>query len=124
MKSFLCSLTSIAFFLASNASAFAPISSSSISSSTGAALLASSTNLHMMEGLTTVDVNVVADSISSIVSSTPSLMVSETEAWVQPLATILGPFLNIFSFAMVGDDLKHAKYVLIPCAKWVYYIDY
>jgi hypothetical protein len=25
---------------------------------------------------------------------------------VQPLATILGPFLNLFSFAMVGFPLK------------------
>mmetsp|Transcript_5860 Transcript_5860/g.8987 ORF Transcript_5860/g.8987 Transcript_5860/m.8987 type:complete len:157 (+) Transcript_5860:134-604(+) len=30
-----------------------------------------------------------------------SLLLSETEAWVQPLAFVLGPFLNLFSFAML-----------------------
>jgi hypothetical protein len=39
--------------------------------------------------------------ISTALNDVPSIMLSETEAWVQPLATILGPFLNLFSFAMV-----------------------
>lgn len=30
-----------------------------------------------------------------------SLMMAETEAWVQPTATLLGPFLNIMSFFML-----------------------
>jgi hypothetical protein len=37
----------------------------------------------------------------SIVALGPSLFVSETEPWVKPLSQVLGPFLNLFSFAMV-----------------------
>jgi hypothetical protein len=40
------------------------------------------------------------ETMNTIVTNTP-FMISETEAWVQPLASVLGPFLNIFSFAMV-----------------------
>mmetsp|Transcript_47104 Transcript_47104/g.87496 ORF Transcript_47104/g.87496 Transcript_47104/m.87496 type:complete len:171 (-) Transcript_47104:208-720(-) len=39
--------------------------------------------------------------LSSAVASTSSMMLAETEPWVQPLASVLGPFLNIFSFAML-----------------------
>ncbi len=41
-------------------------------------------------------------SVSNAIIST--MMVSETEAWVQPLANVLGPFLNLFSFAMVSRE--------------------
>jgi len=41
--------------------------------------------------------------VSSAAVSASSLVLAETEPWVQPLANVLGPFLNIFSFAMVGD---------------------
>ena len=34
-------------------------------------------------------------------TATPALMLAETEAWVQPTALLLGPFLNFLSFAMV-----------------------
>lgn len=33
--------------------------------------------------------------------ATTSLMISETDPWVQPLSLVLDPFLNLFSFAMV-----------------------
>lgn len=48
----------------------------------------------------------IDNNVSTILNDVPSIMISETEAWVQPLATILGPFLNLFSFAMVGFPLK------------------
>jgi hypothetical protein len=31
-----------------------------------------------------------------------SMMLAETEPWVQPLSLVLDPFLNLFSFAMVS----------------------
>mmetsp|Transcript_13656 Transcript_13656/g.20139 ORF Transcript_13656/g.20139 Transcript_13656/m.20139 type:complete len:157 (-) Transcript_13656:2546-3016(-) len=35
------------------------------------------------------------------VDAVSSLMLAEVEPWVQPLASVLGPFLNLFSFAML-----------------------
>jgi hypothetical protein len=40
-----------------------------------------------------------ANTVAGITSS--SLMLSETEAWVQPLFLVLGPVLNLLSFGMV-----------------------
>ena len=40
-----------------------------------------------------------AYAVDAVQSAT--LLLSETEPWVQPLANVLGPFLNIFSFAML-----------------------
>mmetsp|Transcript_31728 Transcript_31728/g.36441 ORF Transcript_31728/g.36441 Transcript_31728/m.36441 type:complete len:169 (-) Transcript_31728:57-563(-) len=60
--------------------------------------VASLSSLKMFEsGVGLLDVELVP----SIVAATPSLMISETEAWVRPFAAVLGPFLNIFSFAML-----------------------
>ncbi len=39
--------------------------------------------------------------VNALVASS-SVLLSETEAWVQPLSMVLGPFLNFFSFAMVS----------------------
>ena len=49
-------------------------------------------------GTSAVDVDALANLVSS------SVLLSETEAWVQPLSAVLGPFLNFFSFAMVSRD--------------------
>eukprot|EP00577_Skeletonema_sp_RCC1716_P025312 CAMPEP_0113392340 /NCGR_PEP_ID=MMETSP0013_2-20120614/11227_1 /TAXON_ID=2843 ORGANISM="Skeletonema costatum, Strain 1716" /NCGR_SAMPLE_ID=MMETSP0013_2 /ASSEMBLY_ACC=CAM_ASM_000158 /LENGTH=177 /DNA_ID=CAMNT_0000275715 /DNA_START=353 /DNA_END=886 /DNA_ORIENTATION=- /assembly_acc=CAM_ASM_000158 len=38
--------------------------------------------------------------VDALVASS-SVLLSETEAWVQPLSMVLGPFLNFFSFAML-----------------------
>ena len=38
---------------------------------------------------------------SEMVLASSSIILSETEAWVQPLSFVLGPFLTFFSFAMV-----------------------
>jgi predicted thioredoxin/glutaredoxin len=43
-----------------------------------------------------------ANALLNVVSS--SVLLSETEAWVQPLSAVLGPFLNFFSFAMVSRN--------------------
>ena len=55
----------------------------------------------------TSQLSMIDNSLLDIVSSTStsSMMLSETEAWVQPLANVLGPFLNIFSFAMVRNTV-------------------
>ena len=37
-----------------------------------------------------------ANAIGNIMASS-SMILSETEAWVQPLSLVLGPFLNFFS---------------------------
>jgi hypothetical protein len=42
-------------------------------------------------------------SMAPVFTATPGLILAETEAWVQPTATLLGPFLNFLSFAMVRD---------------------
>ncbi|KAL9191542.1 hypothetical protein ACHAXT_001248 [Thalassiosira profunda] len=42
----------------------------------------------------------IADSVAGMAASS-SLILSETEAWVQPLSLVLGPTLNFFSFAML-----------------------
>lgn len=46
------------------------------------------------------------DTFANLIKSAPSMMLSETavstEPWVKPMSQILGPFLNIFSFAMVS----------------------
>ena len=41
--------------------------------------------------------------IQQVVSSS-SMVISETEAWVQPLSAVLGPFLNFFSFGESFDS--------------------
>ena len=46
----------------------------------------------------------VDNAVSMLASS--SMVLSETEAWVQPLSLVLGPFLNFFSFAMVSDYMR------------------
>ena len=51
-----------------------------------------------------VDPTVAADSVASLASS--GMLLAETEAWVQPTALVLGPFLNFMSFAMVCDKVK------------------
>eukprot|EP01082_Thalassiosira_pseudonana_P011190 g10702.t1 g10702 contig4:2375383-2376001(+) len=43
--------------------------------------------------------NVQSSDVIGLVSS--SMVLSETDPWVQPLALVLGPFLNLFSFAML-----------------------
>lgn len=47
-------------------------------------------------GTSAMDVNAFLNVVSS------SVLLSETEAWVQPLSALMGPFLNFFSFAMVS----------------------
>jgi YggT family protein len=65
------------------------------------------TRLKMMGDASTVDTMVSAamlitssGSISSGISST--VLLGETEAWVQPAQLVLDPFLNLMSFAMLA----------------------
>lgn len=53
-------------------------------------------------GMVPIDsiVNAATTTIASTGSST--ILVSETEAWVQPFALVLDPFLNFMSFAMLS----------------------
>ena len=99
MKSFLVTLFSLASY-ASNTHAFAPTTSTPRSSMIVSSTVVQQpvTNLKMMDVSTMMDVVTTATASTS----SSSLMLSETEEWVQPLATVLGPFLNIFSFAMVS----------------------
>ncbi len=41
-----------------------------------------------------------------VLTSTPGLLIAETDAWVQPTAFLLGPFLNFLSLAMVSESLE------------------
>lgn len=79
----------------------------------------SSSSLKMMD----LPLSVVADlGSTSDAFAASSLMISETEPWVQPLASVLGPFLNLFSFAMLcrvviswypTSDLNQLPYSLV-----------
>ena len=54
------------------------------------------------------------DAITNMMASS-SMILSETEAWVQPLSLVMGPTLNFFSFAMVrfASSLKVHATILI-----------
>lgn len=57
-----------------------------------------------------VDVSSMPDIAST------GMLLAETEAWVQPLALVLDPFLNLLSFAMV----RNIGATLIPCRFFVF----
>ena len=68
------------------------------SPATTATATSSVTSLNMM----VVDPQVVVDTVGFVSdTSSSTMMIAETEAWVQPTALFLGPFLNFMSFAMV-----------------------
>lgn len=101
MKSSMVMMTLCAvLMMTSNANAFmtSPTAIPQASVRSLASASASSTNspLHMMD---TAMVDSIMLASSSATAS--SIVISETEPWVQPLANVLGPFLNIFSFAML-----------------------
>ena len=41
---------------------------------------------------------------SSLITQSSPMILAETESWVQPLSNILGPILNVMSFAMVRPE--------------------
>ena len=88
----------IATIAKNDVEAFAP--------STMIPIQSSSSSLLSKNGPTS-QLSMIDNSLLDIASSTStsSMMLSETEAWVQPLANVLGPFLNIFSFAMVRNTV-------------------
>lgn len=91
---------SLAFLSSSTTSAFVVHSSTAAAATRFGNVLSpsSSTSLKMMD----LPFAAIADlgSTSDAFAAT-SLMISETEPWVQPFASVLGPFLNLFSFAML-----------------------
>lgn len=54
-------------------------------------------SVQMVDGSSIADISTIAP----IFTASPGLILAETEAWVQPLSTVLGPFLNFLSFAML-----------------------
>lgn len=66
---------------------------------TSAVPAAATTSLNVLpvaDVTTTTTTTYAVDAVQSA-----ALLLSETEPWVQPLANVLGPFLNAFSFAML-----------------------
>jgi hypothetical protein len=63
-----------------------------------AAAAASSLPLSMMDATSFSEALTLSSSMAS-----SGLVLAETEAWVQPAASILDPFLNFMSFAMVSN---------------------
>ena len=47
----------------------------------------------------------MSDAVPALTSTT-GLLIAETDAWVQPTALLLGPFLNFLSLAMVSGSLE------------------
>ena len=64
-----------------------------------------------MMDVSSVAVAVDMTAVSAAIDAAPTIMISETEAWVKPMSQVLGPFLNLFSFAMVSecDELTFIK---------------
>lgn len=54
---------------------------------------------HPSSSLEMMDVASIVETSNAISSS--ATILAETEAWVQPTALVLGPFLNLMSFAML-----------------------
>ena len=81
---FLLALQSCHAFLSPNTSKVAAFTSLTKPTATATAL-------HL------VSPDVVASTITDM-----NMLLAETEPWVQPLANVLDPTLNILSFAMVG----------------------
>jgi len=48
-----------------------------------------------------IDPGTVTSGIADLAVGNNALLLAETEAWVQPTAAILDPFLNLMSFAML-----------------------
>lgn len=50
-----------------------------------------------------MDVSAITEASHSLstVAASSGMILAETEAWVQPTALVLGPFLNFLSFAML-----------------------
>lgn len=100
-KSLLVLAASCLFFHPCNA--FAPIRNK-IHPNNGVRTVVTSTPMAMKE-LRMVENSLLDMGAASTWASTTSTMIlAETEPWVQPLAAVLGPFLNIFSFAMVRSN--------------------
>ena len=89
MPSKLLLLSAALAVAASGCAAFVP------PTSTAAAVSTTSLNVLPVADVTTT-AHMYVDAVQSA-----TLLLSETEPWVQPLANVLGPFLNIFSFAML-----------------------
>ena len=60
-----------------------------------------------------------ASMATSAVDNMSTLTISEVEAWVQPLYIVLGPFLNLFSFAMVCKAQLPLCFLLVQAAEVV-----
>ena len=50
-----------------------------------------------------MDISAITEASHSLstAAASPGMILAETEAWVQPTALVLGPFLNFLSFAML-----------------------
>jgi len=85
----------LALILSHAANAFVAPSTSALAFSKIVSPAAAATQMKMLP----VDM----DTVANLMNSAPSMMLSESEPWVKPLSQVLGPFLNIFSFAMVSS---------------------
>lgn len=63
----------------------------------------------LMDAMDFVTKSASAVDVDALVVSS-SVLISETEAWVQPLSNVLGPFLNFFSFAMVSELINEIEW--------------
>ena len=90
-------------FLTTGASAFVQPSNVVRSYGNGMDGSIPSSRRHMfVDQLSMVDMStVVSPEYASTIAVSSGLLLAETEPWVQPLAFVLGPFLNFISFAMV-----------------------
>jgi hypothetical protein len=70
--------------------------------------------MNMMDPVTASALLMDMETVSTVINTVPSLMLSETESWVQPLSQVLGPFFNLFSFAMVRQRISTCPFLFCP----------
>lgn len=73
-------------------------------SSASAFVVAPATKVASTTQLAMMDVTSFSEALTYSMASS-QLVLAETEAWVQPAVTVLDPFLNFMSFAMVSDTM-------------------
>lgn len=87
---------------APSCTAFAPVHHSVASARSVAPLQASPVDvLDLALSNVVGDGAMGSDIMAANMVATSSMILSETEEWVQPLSLVLGPFLNFFTIAMV-----------------------
>ena len=93
-------LTTVLLALPSVCEGFVTPSTTAIATSFNQNFSVKSTSAHLIsDAANFMPANDLSNDVANMISS--SVMVAETEAWVQPMSLVLGPVLSILSIGMV-----------------------